>query len=255
MIKKIIIFLVMIISSNITAQNSISLKKFIGNKSHVIDATKDGFVEVRQYYVLKGSTEEIYGKNGNSYYGYSSRLGFLINDSLYVKNDIEPWKNDELFPKDFDSLKPQVSEIAYKSFNDTLGEYLAIDCKSKIASNSFDLYSLDSIETLSIASDNLNNAKIEFVYTISKNSNSKLEYRRENISDVYNYEDNSIIMDNVNENFIGGAFFMPFISLGKIEYKIIAIAYNNEDVIEVIKLVNSDKVNIKRIKGITPIKK
>ncbi len=256
--KKIVgIISLLFLSFSMNAQNNFSLQNILGSKSYLIDATKNGFVLVKQNYVLRGKSDELYGKEGNSYYGENIYLGILINDHLYMNNDIEPWKQDLNFPKEIDSLKPEISKIVYRPINDTISEFISVKNITDENDKGFKTYQLKEDNSFTKSDFVEINDSLICVYLLNKDSelsqNSSFELRRDNIKEVYNIKENKFDNEKINKDIVGGAFFLPVISLGKIEYKVVAILNKEEGNWSIVSLQSNQSATKKSI-GITPIK-
>ncbi|WP_372793713.1 hypothetical protein [Lutibacter sp.] len=239
---------------SVNGQSNLSLQDVLGSKNYIMEATKDGFVLVQQEYVLRDENNELFGKDGNSYYGQNFYLGILINNMLYVRNDSKPWEVDINFPKEIDSLKPELSKIAYRIVNDTLSEFINIKNINKVENKN--IYPLNSGSSFEIAEDVNFNDKLIFIYVTNNDKKltqfSSFELRRANFNEIYNTKENCLIQNKMSLDMIGGAFFLPVISLGKIEYKLVASINKVADNWE-ISPVNTKQTIIKKKQGLTPI--
>ena len=245
----------LIISVTVYSQNDLSIKNLLGSKSYMMEAVKNGFTLVEQDYVLKGKNGDLYGKDGKDYYGRNFYIGILLNNNLYVNNNTEPWK-DEGPVKIMDSLKPEISKISYRIIKDSVSKFNEIKNISKVNNKeSIHIYSIDKQNSFKSIAFEDENEDIFLIYLFDKGSGDhdiSIEFRRENIRDIYNTKEKQLDLYKLNKKILGGAFFAPVISLGKIEYKVVALLGKDGENWKMVPINTKQSSNNKNL---TPINK
>lgn len=210
----------------------------------VQNALSDALVLVRQNYVLVNDKNEEYGRSGQEYFGRAYGVGLFTDCGLAMPTSTaEPWREDKAYDKyrSSDEYKPKVSMTELRYAGQT--QYKAATFNSPefvYTHDSAVLYTSGIPKEATIHTELPKDGETSgWIVLLTSSGNLEADETAPISVEAFKYSitfDKKTVLYPIEQtpsmrvkNIIGGAFFIPFYSMGQITFKYAGIMVKKED--------------------------
>lgn len=242
--RRVIIYFFIFLAFGLTAQGQLFNLAFRSNNQQILEeAIKGSFIKVIQSYELcDTSSNERFGREGNSYFNRIPFLGIETSKGLILpKSIINPWEVDEDFKKYEQQYKPLLTETSFLAL-----KVMAPSCENvpqllntenTKPCNGFVCYNDSSIKNIGLEIDSLPGPKTGWLIWVTapkdfaQTDSIKLISVRKDLDALENSEPIKIETPNVEDLILGGIYVLPIqTKIGQLNiYLSGIISFNNNE--------------------------
>lgn len=264
--RRIILYIFIVLGLGFSAHGQLLNLAFRSNNQQILeDAIKGSFIKVVQSYELCDTTSnERFGREGNSYFSQIPYLGIETSEGLILPIEaLTPWCKDEDFAKYEGKYKPLLTETNFQAL-DLLAPSREnvpslIDSNNTIDMNRFVCFNDSVTDNLGLLVDSIPGQKTGWLIwatspkTFNQSDSIKVISIRRDISIPDNASPITVEKPNTEDEIIGGIYIVPVqTKIGQINLYISGILNLNENEWEIFfPFISEPK---KEEKPLTPVK-